>query len=273
MYGKRRQPGLTLIEILVVVSIIAILVGFGAPAVRGLLQSFQSENITQAVVQGVLDTARNLAMSTPGCDYIGVRFQKAFDPDAPDDQQYTDQYMVLVGHAPRPTGLGYAMEFHALEGYTPIRLPSPFYVTDLMVTNASTGVDGDFIDSDADVAENDMTTFTILFSSTGQVLTRNLRIRNVDGRAAALNNTSEDRIFNTAVRIGDMDPLTPMFRLDDDSQDHYEENSRGRIYILERDRLARAQSLGQPWGAYLREVAMHPIYVSPYNGQLVESTP
>jgi len=132
MARNRKHLGMTLIEITVVVAIIATLVGFGAPAVRALLKSFQSESATRAMVQSALDTARTLAMANQRP--IGVRFQKAYDWTLPADQQPTGQYMIFVTHMPLPTEIGYAREFHALMGHKPIPLPSQYLVTDLMIT-------------------------------------------------------------------------------------------------------------------------------------------
>jgi Tfp pilus assembly protein PilE len=42
--GAHRTKGLTLIEMTLVIATIALLIGFGVPAVRALIHSFQSED-------------------------------------------------------------------------------------------------------------------------------------------------------------------------------------------------------------------------------------
>jgi type II secretory pathway pseudopilin PulG len=248
---------MTLIEITVVVAIIAMLVGFGLPAVRALINSVQSESVVRTMVQGVLDTARNLAMANQA--YVGVRFQKVYDPTLPVDGQSTDQYMILVTNDEEKTG--YALGYRAIEGHKPIRLPSQYYLTDLMTTPSS-GAVGIDIASDSDVNEPDMTTFTVLFSATGQSVIREVRARNAG---------DNDRVFNTKTGVVALNPSFPFFLLDDDKQGRYAEKSRDRLYILDRVRLTKSQEAGTPWSAYLEsDVLPHPIYVSPYNGQLIE---
>jgi type II secretory pathway pseudopilin PulG len=262
---------MTLIEITVVVAIIATLVGFGAPAVRALLNSFQSESATRAMVQSALESARTLARANQRP--IGVRFQKAYDRELPGDQQQTAQYMVFVEHTPLPTDIGYAREFHARVGHKPIPLPSQYYVTDLMVT-PDTGDAGTSIASDADVNEADMTTFTILFSPSGQVVIDTVRVRGVGGKAGGEQRASSDRVFNTPAEIETLELSPPVFLMDDNRPGRYEEFSRDRLYILERGRLEKALALDSAWEGYLRDaVAPRPIYVSPFSGQLIETRP
>jgi prepilin-type N-terminal cleavage/methylation domain-containing protein len=271
MARNRKHLGMTLIEITVVVAIIATLVGFGAPAVRALLKSFQSGNATRAMVQSTLDTARTLAMANQR--FIGVRFQKAYDWTLPADQQATGQYMIFVAHTPLPTEIGYAREFHALVGHKPIPLPSQYLVTDLMITPGS-GNPGDPIGADADVNEVDMTTFTVLFSPAGKVAIEKVRVRGVGGKQGGNQRVSDDRVFNTpeAIQASKLPP--PVFLMDDNGAGRYEEFSRDRLYILERSRLEEALAQGNPWEGFLQnEVATRPIYVSPYSGQLIETQP
>lgn len=263
--------GMTLIEIVVVVAIIAMLVGFGAPAVKALLNSFQSESATRAMVQGALESARTLARANQVP--TGIRFQKAYDRTLPEDEQHTDQYMLFVEHAPLPTEIGYAREFHAMVGHKPIPLPSQYYVTDLMTTPAS-GAPGDAMASDADVNETDMTTFTILFSPSGHVAIDRVRVRGVGSKDGGEQQASIDRVFNTPEEIEAQELSAPVFLMDDNRTGRYEEFSRDRFYILERERLEKTKTQDNPWEGYLKdEVATLPIYVSPYSGQLIETRP
>ena len=62
---KRRthkEDGLTLIEMTLVVATIALLVGFGLPAVRSLMHSFESESGTRGAISAALSAARAMAI-------------------------------------------------------------------------------------------------------------------------------------------------------------------------------------------------------------------
>jgi hypothetical protein len=181
--------------------------------------------------------------------------------------------MILVMHDPSATD--YAYGYRAIQGHKPVRIPSLYYVTDLKTTPSS-GAMGDPIQSDEDVHEADMTSFTIRFSASGQMDIGPVRIRNRDGKALAKDkDESNDRVFNTATRIAGEGYVQPVFLLDDEeeNQGRYEEISRDRFYIVERSRLEEAQRMGHPWEAYLQQVEATPIYLSPYNGQLIEAQP
>ena len=275
MNRVRQHLGMTLIEITVVVAIIAMLVGFGVPAVRALINSAQSESTVRTMVQSMFDTARTLAMANQA--YVGVRFQKAYDAET----EQTDQYMILVKHDPQPRRQGYANEYHALVGHKPVRVPSQYYLADLKYTVRSMESDGAgvYFATDADVNEADMTSFTVLFSATGQMVVGHVRVRNADGKPQADAHQSNDRVFNTKTRIDNPAPPDypeipgPVFLLDDDTPGRHAENSRDRFFILGRDRLEQATKADRPWQDYLRGVSDDPILVSPFNGQLIEARP
>jgi Tfp pilus assembly protein FimT len=57
-----RAKGLTLIEMTLVIATIALLVGFGVPAVRVLIHSFQSESGTRSMIGAALSSARAMAV-------------------------------------------------------------------------------------------------------------------------------------------------------------------------------------------------------------------
>ena len=252
-----QHRGMTLIETMVVVGIIAALVGFGAPAVRALLNSFQSRDVTRTMVEATLNTARTLAMSRGAC--VGVRFQKSYNPAAsdPNDPDTAQQYMTLVINDRDRTGL--ATGFRAVQGHKPVRLPEFFGVTDLVRG-------GSLVQSDADVEMLDITSFTIVFSPAGKLVIREVR---VSGTLAS------DRVFNSVSQIETLGLKEPVFVQDSDSSaSRHGEYSRDRFYVYDRRLLKQAADNDHPWEEYLRDqVYPRPLFISPYTGQLVGAQP
>ena len=58
MKTKSKQSGLTLPEMVVVIATIALLVGFGLPAIRSLLNSFESQSGAKTMISASLASAR-----------------------------------------------------------------------------------------------------------------------------------------------------------------------------------------------------------------------
>ena len=115
--GKETR-GLTLIEMTVVIGAIVILVGFGLPAVRTLLHSFESSGGTRSMIGAALNSAR--AAAVKGQRYTGVRFQMrcvSGDPDNPIDGLWeAPQYMIFIVHEERMKMGGLAHGFRKKAG-------------------------------------------------------------------------------------------------------------------------------------------------------------
>ncbi|MHC4623375.1 MAG: pilus assembly FimT family protein, partial [Planctomycetota bacterium] len=159
MKAKSRKPGLSLTEMLVVTACVAVLVGFGVPAVRGVLESFESAGSTQGMISSALASARAMALKEQR--YVGVRFQHAYEADRPDVVDWP-QYLVFIVHDFERTSL--APGFRAVEGLKPIKLPNSVGVTDLTAGGAPIDDDGDFeLLAGWPIAVVDSTTFSIVF--------------------------------------------------------------------------------------------------------------
>ena len=91
MKAKSRQSGLTLTEMVVVIAIIALLVGFGVPAGRTFINSFETESGTRSMISAALASARAVAAREQ--KYAGIRFQKAYDPAG---LLKAPQYMIFI---------------------------------------------------------------------------------------------------------------------------------------------------------------------------------
>ena len=208
MRTRLRQSGLTLPEIAVVIATIALLVGFALPAIRALLDSFETQSGAKTLISTALASARAIAAKEQR--YAGVRFQKDLAGN---------QYMIFI--VQDPTIMAYG--FRAVEDVKPIKLPKSSGVMDLaVVTDRSSGTygeiqfDGQLVDSAqkevllSDLrALTDISTFSVVFSPSGKLVIHRIQVRNRDGIADTKSNqftTSYDRVFN---KKGDVDKQTP----------------------------------------------------------------
>jgi prepilin-type N-terminal cleavage/methylation domain-containing protein len=268
MKRMARQRGLTLIEMLVVVGIIAALVGFGAPAVKALLASFESEDSIRAMIQTALGSARAMAIEQQR--YVGIRFQKVSCSTM--DGRGNPQYMTFIIHDTAATGL--ASGFRAVEGLKPIRLPDLFGVMDLIRVDREKK--GNTIDvtkeyplsKDQDILTppevNDVTTFSIVFSPTGHLVAHQVRVRSQGSR---------DSVFNTDAWVLHSDPLARrgMFLQDDYIERGLGPESSRRSFVIYRTReFEQAFRAGNPYGGYLKGLASKVLYVTPLTGALTQ---
>jgi hypothetical protein len=205
---RRTQPGLSLMEEVVVVATIALLIVFGVPAIRALFKSLESEVGAKAMISGALSTARAVAAKEQR--YVGIRFQYSCYKDDPVNSPLkTSQYMIFIIHDFDKTKLSNG--FRAVEGLQPIKLPDSVGVMDLIVVNR-TGfrpnvqcIDNQ-INSNNEIDEpielTDTTSFSIIFSPSGKMVIHRVEISNRDGfRQPTSPNNSRDDIFNSPVNI------------------------------------------------------------------------
>lgn len=274
------RSGLTLIEMTLVVATIALLVGFGIPAVRALVHSFETQDGTRGVISAALSSAR--AMAVKHQRYAGIRFQKkctSLDQADPLKRvAEAPQYMIFIIHEePRKMG-DLTIGFRAVEGLEPIKLPDTIGVIDLTEVT-------DDADIDSDVELNDATAFSIIFSPAGKLLVHDVRTRNRDGihdpaSAAAdpdATDTSLDDIFNSVRNVvpssGSARDRVGAFIQDDyDSWGLEREASRTSFTIYEPQKLRSAFEDQTAWSEYLSLLpAETRVYVSPYAGTLITS--
>ncbi len=265
--------GLTLVETTLVVATIALLVGLAVPAVRAMIDSFQSEGGTKSIIHAALSAARTMAVTHQR--YVGVRFQKACRSDDPANPLKglldAPQYMVFIVHEERKV-LDLAQGFRALDGHEPIKLPDTIGVMDLTKVR-----------SDVDLDElrelSDATTFSIVFSPAGKLLMRDVRVRNRQGYADTRTNTqvSRDDVFNKKAQV---DLGVGLLYQDDyfgDAASAYanlglgEETSCTSFILYDRQAFRRAYEKGRAWTECLRGLSMDMVYVSPYTGDLISS--
>ena len=282
MNGRaHKKTGLTLIEMTLVVATIALLVGFGLPAVRSLIQSFESESGTRSMIGAALNSARTMAVKNQR--YTGVRFQKKctskIEADPLDRVVDAPQYMIFIMHEERGKMDGLSIGYRAVPGLEPTKLPDTIGVIDLSQITADDGID-------EAVELNDATAFSIIFSPAGKLVSQPVRVRNRDGKGrpdngAGAAETALDEVFNSVRNITQHGQ--GMFIQDDysarnptghQSPDYGrgKETSRTRFVIYDRQRLRSGFEQKMVWSEYLSLLPKEAeVYVSPYTGTLISS--
>ncbi|MEA3226514.1 MAG: prepilin-type N-terminal cleavage/methylation domain-containing protein [Planctomycetota bacterium] len=276
MRTKSGQPGLTLPEMMVVVTIIALLTALGLPAVRALLNSFETQSGTESLVSAALANARAIAAKEQ--HYAGIRFQQ---------DSTGNQYMIFILHDFEKTGLNPG--FKAIEGIKPIKLPDNSRVMDLRVrthrsTNWADAADpldeplgaGHLDDtnplnlgpSQENVYITDTSSFSIVFSPAGKLVVRNVRLRNRDGIFRPDNSIpaqlSTDDVLNSPTNIAN-------FGVGKFIQDDYAElglgaePSRNRFVICDMTQFDELNALGRL--EYLNRLEL--IHINPYTGTII----
>lgn len=110
MNKNPKHFGLTLTELLVVIAVMAILMSIAIPAVKGIMESFDSGTSVRQLINAALSAARAIAIREQ--TYAGVRFQEGRDGNT---------YIVFIIHDPAATG--FANGFRGVLGRKPMKLP------------------------------------------------------------------------------------------------------------------------------------------------------
>lgn len=240
----------------VVVAIIALLTAIGLPAVRALLNSFQTQSGAYNMISAALAAARAVAAKEQ--HYAGIRFQQ---------DSTGNQYMIFIVHDLEKTGL--SPGFRAVEGVKPIKLPETTLVMDLRVrtnraANATAAADpldeplavGRLDDTNPsnlglngkNVYVTDTSTFSIVFSPAGKLVVHNVRLRNKDGIYRPDNSVpatlSTDDLFNSPQNIANL--KIGMFVQDDYPELGLgAEPSRNRFVICDRTQFDELNAQGR----------------------------
>jgi len=285
MKAKAKKFGLTLMEMTVVIATIVLLVSLALPAVRALVNSFESQSSTTSMISAALASARALAAKNQR--YAGIRFQKTSQ-----NQELLEaaQYMIFIIQDPDMMAYG----FRAAPGLKPIKLPDSVAVSDLTIvtkrnsTNPINSVQvrlddpvlsdqqrDNLIDEDRELT--DTTTFSIIFSPSGKLVVHGIRVRNRDGYPDTSVNTSvsNDDVFNKKAQV---DAAVGMFYQDDyfgAGGSPYSdlglgpEPSRTDFVIYEKKKFMQAYKKQRAWSDYLVKLAQDAIYINPYTGTII----
>ncbi len=272
MRTKSRQAGLTLPEMTVVVTIIALLTALGLPAIRALLNSFQTQSGAENLISAALANAR--AMAAKEQHYAGIRFQQ---------DSTGNQYMIFVVHDFEKTGLNPG--FRAVEGVKPIKLPENSRVMDLRVrTNRTDAADPPdeplgvvHLDdtnplnvgpNQENISVTDASSFSIVFSPAGKLVVRNVRLRNEDGVFRPDNSVpaqiSMDDVLNSPTNIANFD--IGRFVQDDYAELGLgAEPSRNRFVVCDMTQFDKLNAQGR--FDYLNSLEL--IHINPYTGMII----
>ena len=264
MIKGRKQSGLTLVEMTVVIAIAALMVALTIPAANMLLNSFESESGAKSIISAALSSARAIAAKEQR--YAGIRFQKRYNPN---DPVGASQYIIFIVYDYDGTKLENG--FRAVEEIQPIKLPDSIGVMDMYVSDL-------LINTDAQINEpnevNDTTAFSIVFSPSGKLVIHDVRVRNRDGVYQPDNSDpssskhSMDDIFNSPFNISYYQ--VGMFVQDDYSTlGLAQERSRNSFYIYDTKELKQVPN-NLRWTNYLQQIVQKPVYINPYTGTIVE---
>jgi type II secretory pathway pseudopilin PulG len=292
MTRSSRHSALTLVEILVVLGIMAILFAIGVPAVKKIVESFDSSANVRSVITAALSHARSLAMA--GNTYVGIRFQPEIHwKPAVSRYEVKNTYMVLIRYDFDATGLDTG--FRAVEDRKPVKLPESIGIIDgIRVTRKLNGLKNDIlivaedpiaIDANLDQDEEffDASTFSIIFDKSGRLVTHEVRVRNrfgVPGGDVSANENktipdiwalAPDDIFNLKkMAFDDTNNLSLKERTllcqDDYLADFGPESSRNSFVIYDKKKF-NAVPVGKQWSLYLKLLPKE--YVNPNTGELV----
>jgi type II secretory pathway pseudopilin PulG len=282
MKNKRRQVGVTLAEMMVVIGIAALMLGLAVPAANVLLNSFESESGAKSIISSAMASARAIASKEQR--YAGIRFQKRYDPSNPDPLK-ASQYIIFIIKEEQKYSNSLNHGFREVEGIQPIKLPDSIGVMDMtLVQRVYSGVYlviTEFpINSDGQLNNNrnllDTTTFQIIFSPSGKLVVHQVRVRNRDemGDYASYGDSMDD-IFNKKAKV---DAGLAMFYQDDyfnDKNTPYPgldlglgpEYSRNSFVIYDTKKFRQAYNNGIPYSGYLNQLKQ--IYINSYTGTII----
>ncbi len=267
MRTRSKQSGLTLPELVVAIATIALLVGFGLPAIRALMNSFETQSGAKTLISTALASARGIAAREQS--YAGIRFQQ---------DSAGNHYMVFIVHE-EPARMGnLTIGFRVVKGVKPIKLPEKVCIVDLLYDPGLLNPPGDgVVDNDIEMNDinvlRDMMTFSIIFSPAGKLVIHDVRVRNRNGLYQPDNGASDkvsmDDIFNSTGNINNYG--VGMFIQDDYPEMGLgEELSRNSLVIIyEKDKFEQARGIGRAWSDYLAQIATHRIYINPYTGTII----
>ncbi len=268
MNKRQQQSGFTLIEMLVVVAIIAVLAALSLPNTMGIIRSHRSA-ATKNLIRNALAQAQAHAAVTQ--KYAGVRFQFTKD-----DWQNNRQYLVLIENEPGMVPGAGIPDYHSHNRFVAIRnakaavLPVGMGVISQAAFGSAQIPDNYAVDS-----VRGETTFSIIFSPTGQLVTKDVYLRPKDDFDES-GQIISDLIVNVPSEV---DNEIGLFYCDDDSDllatCRHQESSALGLYIFDADKLMSIDGLNMNDIQKAEERAIYiqslePILINIYTGTIIK---
>jgi prepilin-type N-terminal cleavage/methylation domain-containing protein len=254
------RQGFTLTEMVVAISVVAIVSAIMIPAIYAAREGFTSSG-ADTLISAALSSAKAIAAKEQ--KYAGVRFQCVPDPERPGEPG--DQYIIFIIQDPSLQNISVSC-FRAARGVAPLKLPVNQGVMDLTVNGAAIAGDTN-IDEVKELW--DTTSFSIVFSPSGRLVTHDVQVWNKDGKPAG-NDTSGDTIFNTQHNVDVA--KTAMFYQDDNAAGGLAmESSRISLLIYDKRDLKKQPTTAR-YSGYLGRLAVDErLYINPYTGTIIEN--
>jgi type II secretory pathway pseudopilin PulG len=277
-YKPQTKTGFTLTEIVVVLATMSLLVAFGLPVMRMIRESFESKTGGKSMISAALSSARAIAAKEQ--HYAGIRFQRDSDGN---------QYMIFIIHDFEKTGLNPG--FRAVQNLKPTKLPENLGVMDTRV-RINHGTNWKDAEDPLDEPLNnvaylddtnpqnlgpdqknryitDTSSFSIVFSPSGKLIMRDVRIRNRDGiyqpDNGLANKRTMDSVFNSPQNITN--------GVGKFIQDDYAElglgveSSRNGFVIYDKIRFDKLNAIER--FNYLSN--LEPVHINPYTGTIIST--
>ena len=271
MRHKRKADAFTLVELLVVVTIIGIMLGLTMPSFNTMMKSQQAAS-AKTLIRSALTQAQVYASSNQ--KYAGLRFQ----PDAEGRP-----YIILIEHVPDcyvgAAASNVAERYTAIPNAKPVPLPEGIGLISAAIDTFGTPAERNWYlrqDDTTPLGIFGATTFSIIFSPTGQLVTKEVVVR--ERQLTDTFGNLVDLTFGSKLRVED--PLTnpkPRFYHDNkstgwpgyaDSVGYCDiEYSTHGIYIYE----VEPMNTVDPAARYTEYVSqLKPVLINTYTGKLIE---
>lgn len=250
---RAKQSGLSLVETIVVVAVVALMIGLAIPAVKTFTNSTSSSAGAESMISAALSSARSIAAKNQ--KYAGIRFQR-------DKDGY--QYMIAIIHNYDPSaasGLNKSVDsFTAVKGLNPVKLPENILVFDTkdyndVEINASAVNDDDKL--------KDITSFTILFSPSGSLATRMVLVSPI---------SANDSIFNSSATVEYMFEKS----VNSSAKPYGKELSRNSLILCGNKADFLKLATGERWTDFFEDPAnagkpdpAKTFYINPYTGSII----
>lgn len=261
---QARPAGFTLVELLTVMAIIAVMSLLVLPGFTRMISS-NKEGAALNLIRAALVEAQVHAAQTQ--KYAGIRFQ--FDKNG---WAAGRQYLVLIENI---TG----DEFRAAPNAKPTALPEGIGAIDYSMLVQYPVNQTQINNNNNNLSDNDTnpygllgsTTFSILFSPTGQLVVKNIYITRWN---------EDDQVFNNQVlveSIPEKGKLPPpllyydnYWKLKDSAPWCWYEPSAKGLYIFEVNKMLDVNA-GSRWSDYIGTAEVEPVLINMYTGTIIRN--